>query len=93
MMPKQLPSVRDDKGYQKEATEFARQAMANGINPVPLKRPDQLGEWLEYIIKEAYLRGAQSAIRIGYLLAEEDYKEAIGYYKKQIEELKERSEQ
>ena len=90
MVPKQLPNVRDDKGYQQEATEFAKRAMAQGINPVPLKRPDCLQEWLEYTIKEAYLRGAQSAIRIGYRLAEEDYKETIMYYKKQIKELEDK---
>lgn len=86
-MPKQLPSVRDDKGYQKEAEEFAKQAMENRINPVPLTKPIHLQEWLESIIKEAYLRGAQSAIRIGYRLAEEDYKETIAYYKRQNEQL------
>lgn len=86
-MPKQLPSVRDDNGYQKEATEFARQAMEQGINPVPLKKPSRLQEWLEATIKEAYLRGAQSAIRIGYRLAEEDYKEMITAYKKKYGEL------
>ena len=40
---------------------------------------------IEKAIARAYLDGAQSAIRIGYLLAEQDYKETIKFYKDQYE--------
>ncbi len=48
---------------------------------------------MQLAARKAYLRGAQSAVRIGYLLAEKDYKEVIRYYRKQIEELQQGGKQ
>jgi hypothetical protein len=72
--PKQLPDVRKDKGYKSESEQYANRQMDH------LKVAD-----VEAAIARAYLDGAQSALRVGYLLAEEDYKKTINYYKKQIE--------
>ena len=82
MMPKQLPNVIEDKGYQQEALDFAK-AMMEGKGVLRLFRDFyHLQEWMEEALTKAYLYGAQSAIRIGYRLAEEDYKETITYYKR-----------
>lgn len=84
MMPKQLPSVIEDKGYQNEALGFAK-AMMEGKGVLrPCRDFYHLQEWMEEALVKAYLYGAQSAIRIGYRLAEEDYKETIAYYKMQL---------
>lgn len=92
MMPKQLPSAIGDKGYQHEALDFAKRMMeGNGVIR-PCKDLYHLQEWMEEALVKAYLYGANSAIRIGYRLAEEDYKEAIAYYKKQIKELQDKEE-
>lgn len=88
MMPKQLPDVRTDKGYRQEAADYAKNVMTYKL---PLMKSFQdIQTAIEKAIYDAYLKGANSAIMIGYRLAEEDYKETITYYKKQIEE---RSEQ
>ena len=92
MMPKQLPSVIWDKGYQHEALCFAKLMMEGKGVIRPCKDLFHLHEWMEEALVKAYLYGANSAIRIGYRLAEEDYKEAIAYYKKQIKELQDKEE-
>ena len=43
---------------------------------------------MEEALSKAYLYGAQSAVRVGYLLADKDWEETVNYYKKQINELK-----
>lgn len=92
MMPKQLPSVIEDKGYQHEALDFAKRMMEGRGVIRPCKDFYHLQEWMEEALVKAYLYGANSAIRIGYRLAEEDYKEVIAYYKKQINELQDKEE-
>lgn len=72
--PKNLPDVRNDEGYKKDSKQYAGRQMES------LKAAD-----IEKAIARAYLDGAQSAIRIGYLLAEQDYKETIKFYKDQYE--------
>lgn len=88
MMPKELPDVRTDKGYRQEAADYAKQVLTYKL-PM-MKSFQDIPAAMEKALYDAYLLGANSAIRIGYRLAEEDYKETIMYYKKQIEE---RSEQ
>lgn len=93
MMPKQLPSVADDRGYQEEARQYATQLMAcKGLMLAPKSMCD-IPEWIDKALQKAYLSGAQSAIRIGYRLAENDFKETIDYYKRQIAELEKGGEQ
>lgn len=72
---KTLPSIHSDKGYVKDSEDYAKRQIQN------LKVGD-----IEKALSRAYLDGAQSAIRIGYLLAEKDYKETIEYYKRQIKQ-------
>ncbi len=83
MMPKQLPDVRQDKGYQKEAEIYAQNVMKVRM----YCSPEELQNWLHSLITAAYLQGAQSAIRIGYRLCERDYEEVLTYYKKKIGEI------
>ena len=71
--PKQLPLVHDDKGYQKSAKDYANKWVKD------LKVSD-----IENALARAYLDGAQSAIKVGYLLAEKDFEEVVRYYKSQI---------
>lgn len=59
--PKQLPLVSNDKGYKKSAKDYANKKVKG------LKVSD-----IENALARAYLDGAQSATRIGYLLAEKD---------------------
>lgn len=87
MMPKQLPNVADDRGYQKDARQCAADLMAYKGLMLPPKSMFDISEWIDNALQKAYLSGAQSAVRIGYRLAEEDFKETIGYYKRQIAEL------
>ena len=47
-------------------------------------------EWLEKALTKAYLYGAQSAVRVGYLLADKDWEETYKGLKKEIAELKQR---
>lgn len=47
---------------------------------------------MENALSSAYLYGAQSAIRIGYRLADKDWNETYKGLKKQIEELKKQIE-
>ena len=89
MMTKQLPNVMNDRGFQEDAKRFAIELMScNSALIIPPKSIFEIQEWIEKALKKAYLRGAQSAIKTGYLLADKDYKEVISYYKKQIDELK-----
>ena len=87
MMPKQLPSVMDDKGYQTEAREFAKRLMEGKGVVRPCKDFNHLQEWMEEALCAAYLYGAQSAVRIGYLLADKDWAETVKFYKKQLKEV------
>lgn len=93
-MPKQLPNVANDKGYQEDAKSFAIDLMSykNGLI-FPPKSIFEIQEWIENALQKAYLRGAQSAVSVGYHLAEKDYEEVIRYYKKQISELQQGGEQ
>lgn len=79
MMPKQLPDVRQDKGYQEEAREYAQNIMNAKMRCNTL---EDFPKWLHSLITVAYLQGAQSALRIGYRLCERDYEEVLTYYKK-----------
>lgn len=74
MMVKQLPDVRNYIGYRKESALYAEKRIET------LKVSE-----IEKAIAKAYLDGAQSAICIGYRLAEEDYKEVLRYYKNKSE--------
>lgn len=90
MMPKQLPNVMNDKGYQKDAHDFAKKIMeCKGILG-PCKDMNHFQEWMEEALSRAYLYGAQSAVRVGYLLADKDWEETYKGLKKEIAELKER---
>lgn len=86
-MPKQLPNVADDNGYREDARQHAAQLMACKVLMLPPKSMHDISEWIDKALQKAYLSGAQSAIRIGYRLAENDFKEAIDYYKRRITEL------
>lgn len=83
-MNKQFPDIRSDKGYQIEAADYAHRAM----NTLGQTASVRLFETIEKELSKAYLYGAQSAIRIGYRLADQDYHEVIRDYEKQIAELK-----
>ena len=72
---KTLPDIHNDKGYVKDNEDYAKRQIQN------LKVDS-----IEKALARAYLDGAQSAIRIGYLLAEKDYEETIKYYKQQIKD-------
>lgn len=90
MMPKQLPNVMNDMGYQKDARDFAKKMMAcNGIL-YPCKDFNHFQEWMEEALSKAYLYGAQSAVRVGYLLSDKDWEETCKGLKKEIAELKQR---
>ncbi len=91
MMPRQLPNVRTDKGYQEEARQYARNAMSAKFGGIlcPPRDLTQLPDWLERVIADAYLNGANSAIGIGYRLADKDWEETVRDYKKQIRQLQE----
>lgn len=56
-----MPLVSNDKGYKKSAKDYANKKVKG------LKVSD-----IENALARAYLDGAQSATRIGYLLAEKD---------------------
>ena len=87
MMPKELPNVMNDKGYQKDARDFAKNMMGcNGILH-PCKDFNHFQVWMEEALSKAYLYGAQSAVRVGYLLADKDWEETYKGLKKQINEL------
>lgn len=88
MMPKELPNVMNDAGYQKDARDFARKMMECKGIIYPCKDLNHFQEWMEKALSKAYLYGAQSAVRIGYLLAEKDWEETYKGLKKQISELK-----
>ena len=88
MMPKQLPNVMNDQGYQKSARDFAKKMMECKGILYPCKDFNHFSEWMEEALSKAYLYGAQSALRAGYLLADKDWEETVNYYKKQINELK-----
>lgn len=93
MMPKQLPNVMNDKGYQKDAHDFAKKIMeCKGILG-PCKDMNHFQEWMEEALSRAYLYGAQSAVRVGYLLADKDWEETYKGLKKEISELKQQIEE
>lgn len=72
---KTLSDIHNDKGYVKDSEDYAKRQIQN------LKISG-----IEKALARAYLDGAQSAIRVGYLLAEKDYEETIKYYKQQIKD-------
>lgn len=72
---KQLPSVYNDQGYKESAKEYATQKAKD------LKVSD-----IKDALARAYLDGAQSAIKVGYALAEKDFEEVVKYYKSQIKD-------
>lgn len=87
MMTKELPNVMNDIGYQKDARDFAKKIMGcNGLL-FPCKDFNHFQEWMEEALSKAYLYGAQSAVRVGYLLADKDWEETYKGLKKQINEL------
>lgn len=71
--PKTLPLVYDDTNYKDTARCYA----ANKAKDL------RVGD-IERIIARAYLDGAQSALRVGYMLAEKDFEETVKYYKSLI---------
>lgn len=91
MMPKQLPNVMNDKGYQHEARDFAKKMMEGKGVLYPCKDFYHLQEWMEEALSKAYLYGAQSAVRVGYLLADKDWEETYKGLKKEIAELKKKN--
>lgn len=91
MMPKELPNVMNDAGYKKDAHDFAKKMMECKGIIYPCKDLNHFQEWMEEALSKAYLYGAQSAVRVGYLLAEKDWEEAYKGLKKQISELKQRN--
>ncbi len=88
MMPKQLPDVINDKGYQKEAEDFAKGIMEGKAFFRTCKGFYEFPEYMMSALEKAYLYGAQSAVRVGYMLKDRDYEETLKMYKKQLEELK-----
>lgn len=92
MITKELPNVMNDRGYQQDAQNFAKKIMGGNGFISPCKDFNHFAEWMESALSKAYLYGAQSAIRVGYLLADKDWEETVGYYKQQIEELKKNNE-
>ncbi len=87
MITKELPNVMNDRGYQKDARDFAKKIMGcNGLL-FPCKDFNHFQEWMEEALSKAYLYGAQSAVRVGYLLADKDWEETYKGLKKQINEL------
>lgn len=87
MMPKELPNVMNDKGYQKDARDFAKNMMEGKSIYLPCKNLNHIQEWMEEALAKAYLYGAQSAVRVGYLLADKDWEETVSAYKRKINEL------
>ena len=90
MMSKELPNVMNDIGYQKDSRDFAKNMMACKGVLYPCKDFNHFQEWMEEALSKAYLYGAQSAVRVGYLLADKDWEETYKGLKKQISELQER---
>ena len=72
-MAKQLPSVHNDKGFVDDSQRYARKVIDR------LKLSD-----VEKALSRAYLDGAQAALRLGYVLAEEEYKTVIHDYQRKI---------
>ena len=65
----------NDIGYQKDAHDFAKKIMeCKGILG-PCKDMNHFQEWMEEALSKAYLYGAQSAVRVGYLLADKDWEQ------------------
>ena len=91
MMPKQLPNVMNDKGYQKDARDFAKKIMECKGIIYPCKDMNHFQEWMEEALSKAYLYGAQSAVRVGYLLSDKDWEEIYKGLKKEIAELKKKN--
>lgn len=73
--PKQMPLVYNDQGYKESAKEYANNKAKD------LKVSD-----INEALARAYLDGAQSAIKVGYALAEKDFEEVVKYYKQQIKD-------
>lgn len=48
---------------------------------------------MEEALSKAYLYGAQSAVRVGYLLSDKDWEETCKGLKKEIAELKQQIEE
>lgn len=93
MMTKQLPNVMNDMGYQKDARDFAKKMIEGKGVLSPCKDLNHFSEWMEEALSKAYLHGAQSAVRVGYLLADKDWEEVVRDYTKQINELKRQLEE
>ena len=72
-MAKQLPSVHNDKGFVDDSQRYAKKVIDR------LKLSD-----VEKALSRAYLDGAQAALRLGYILAEEEYKTVVFHYQQQI---------
>ena len=70
-----MPLVYNDQGYKESAKEYAAQKAKD------LKVSD-----IKDALARAYLDGAQSAIKVGYALAEKDFEEVVKYYKQQIKD-------
>lgn len=70
-----MPLVYNDQGYKESAKDYAAQKVKD------LKVSD-----IKDALARAYLDGAQSAIKVGYALAEKDFEEVIKYYKSQIKD-------
>lgn len=92
-MTKQLPNVMNDMGYQKDARDFAKKMMEGKGVLSPCKDLNHFSEWMEEALSKAYLHGAQSAVRVGYFLADKDWEEVVRDYTKQINELKRQLEE
>lgn len=73
--PKQMPLVYNDQGYKESAEDYAT-----------LKVKDLKVSSIKEALARAYLDGAQSAIKVGYSLAEKDFEEVVKYYKSKIKD-------
>ena len=80
MMPKQIPTIANDRGMQEDAYRYATERMKN------LRVGD-----VEVALSTAYKNGAISAFatgyRCGYAAVEPEYKDSINFYKRRLNTL------
>lgn len=80
MMPKQIPTIANDRGMQEDAYRYATERMKN------LRVGD-----VQIALSTAYKNGAISAFatgyRCGYAAVEPEYKDTINFYKRRLNTL------
>lgn len=65
MMPETIPDIRSDKGFQKDAENFADAVLKNRRF-----RAEDFYVELKNLIKESYLQGGQSGFNTGWRIKE-----------------------